>query len=129
MRCADVWPGVPPASTRKLYERKLQKLLDQGPPELVVTSPVVTEIDSNHNGNSDSDRYSDKEEGERRPQSLLGADCYEMTFLYHFKTVSTVVSESELMLLDCGCFPGCQRRRQLQSQCQSLSQCQWWRGR
>ncbi|XP_046879031.1 thymopoietin a isoform X2 [Hypomesus transpacificus] len=52
------------ASTRKLYERKLQKLLDQGPPELVVTSPVVTEIDSNHNGNSDSDRYSDKEEEE-----------------------------------------------------------------
>ncbi|XP_067110930.1 thymopoietin a [Osmerus mordax] len=50
------------ASTRKLYERKLQKLLDQGPPELVVTPPVVTEIDSNHNGNSDSDRYSDKEE-------------------------------------------------------------------
>lgn len=55
------------ASTRKLYERKLQKLLDQGPPE-VVAPPVVTEVDSNHNGNSDSDRYSDKEEETPAPE-------------------------------------------------------------
>ncbi|KAM6986224.1 thymopoietin a [Aplochiton taeniatus] len=50
------------ASTRKLYERKLQKLLDQGPPEAITLPVVVTEIDSNLNGNSDADRYSDKEE-------------------------------------------------------------------
>ncbi|XP_020346772.1 lamina-associated polypeptide 2 isoform X18 [Oncorhynchus kisutch] len=50
------------ASTRKLYERRLQKLLDQGPPETVALPVVITQVDSNHNGNSDSDRYSDKEE-------------------------------------------------------------------
>ncbi|KAJ8006498.1 hypothetical protein DPEC_G00107870 [Dallia pectoralis] len=50
------------ASTRKLYERKLQKLLDQGPPEAVAPPVVITKIDRNHNGNSDSDRYSDKED-------------------------------------------------------------------
>ncbi|XP_029616659.1 lamina-associated polypeptide 2 isoform X7 [Salmo trutta] len=49
-------------STRKLYERRLQKLLDQGPPETVALPVVITQVDSNHNGNSDSDRYSDKEE-------------------------------------------------------------------
>nr|XP_029522102.1 lamina-associated polypeptide 2, isoforms beta/gamma-like isoform X9 [Oncorhynchus nerka] len=48
------------ASTRKLYERRLQKLLDQGPPETVALPVVITQVDSN--GNSDSDRYSDKEE-------------------------------------------------------------------
>lgn len=55
------------ASTRKVYEKKLQKLLDQGPPEALlplVAPPGVTEIDSTHNGNSDSDRYSDREEEE-----------------------------------------------------------------
>ncbi|KAM9407453.1 lamina-associated polypeptide 2-like isoform 11-T11 [Salvelinus alpinus] len=50
------------ASTRKLYERRLQKLLDQGPPETVALPVVITQVDGNHNGNSDSDRYSDKEE-------------------------------------------------------------------
>ncbi|XP_019898427.2 thymopoietin a isoform X9 [Esox lucius] len=50
------------ASTRKLYERKLQKLLDMGPPEAVAPPVVITKVDSNHNGNSDSDRYSDKED-------------------------------------------------------------------
>ncbi|XP_055793939.1 lamina-associated polypeptide 2, isoforms beta/gamma-like isoform X3 [Salvelinus fontinalis] len=56
----DVGPIV--ASTRKLYERRLQKLLDQGPPETVALPVVITQVDGNHNGNSDSDRYSDKEE-------------------------------------------------------------------
>lgn len=54
------------ASTRKLYERRLQKLLDHGPPEAVALPVVITQVDSNHNGNSDSDRYSDKEEGKKR---------------------------------------------------------------
>ncbi|XP_041713415.2 thymopoietin a isoform X3 [Coregonus clupeaformis] len=50
------------ATTRKLYERRLQKLLDHGPPETVTLPMVITQVDSNHNGNSNSDRYSDKEE-------------------------------------------------------------------
>ncbi|XP_036375977.1 lamina-associated polypeptide 2-like isoform X2 [Megalops cyprinoides] len=51
------------ASTRSLYERKLQKLLEQGPPEVLPSAP--TKVDSNQNGNTDSDQYSDKEEEER----------------------------------------------------------------
>lgn len=55
----DAGPIV--ATTRKLYEKKLQKLLDDGPaqppPQL-----VVTEIQVNHNGNSEPDVYSDKED-------------------------------------------------------------------
>ncbi|KAL0962714.1 hypothetical protein UPYG_G00344370 [Umbra pygmaea] len=50
------------ASTRKLYEKRLQKLLDQGPPGAVAPPPAITQVDSNHNGNSDSDRFSDKED-------------------------------------------------------------------
>ncbi|XP_030636343.1 thymopoietin a [Chanos chanos] len=50
------------ASTRKVYEKKLQKLLDQGPPEEVVLLAESTKADSNQNGNTDSDQYSDKEE-------------------------------------------------------------------
>lgn len=56
-----------PASTRKLYEKKLQKLLDDGPaPPLEPKLPqlVLTNIQVNHNGKSDSDLYSDKEDGE-----------------------------------------------------------------
>lgn len=52
------------ASTRKLYEKKLQKLLDQPPPELDATAEVTTlpKVDSNQNGNTNSDQYSDKED-------------------------------------------------------------------
>lgn len=41
-----------PASTRKLYEKKLQKLLGDGPTQL----PQV-----NHNGNYESTVYSDED--------------------------------------------------------------------
>ncbi|CAJ1055722.1 thymopoietin a isoform X5 [Xyrichtys novacula] len=54
----DAGPIV--ATTRKLYEKKLQKLLDNGPAQ--VTQLVVTEIQVNHNGNSESEVYSDKED-------------------------------------------------------------------
>lgn len=54
----DAGPIV--ASTRKVYEKKLQKILDDGPAQ--VTQLVVTEIQVNHNGNSESDVYSDKED-------------------------------------------------------------------
>nr|XP_061809488.1 thymopoietin a [Nerophis lumbriciformis] len=56
----DAGPIV--ASTRKLYEKKLQKLLDGGPAHATITKIVVTEIEVNHNGNSESDLYSDKED-------------------------------------------------------------------
>lgn len=51
------------ASTRKLYERKLQKLLDEGPAQPPLPEVIVTETQVNHNGNSESDLYSDKEDG------------------------------------------------------------------
>ncbi|XP_061618190.1 thymopoietin a isoform X1 [Phyllopteryx taeniolatus] len=56
----DAGPIV--ASTRKLYEKKLMKLLDDGPAQATITKIVVTEIQVNHNGNSESDLYSDKED-------------------------------------------------------------------
>lgn len=56
----DVGPIV--ASTRKLYEKKLQKLLDDGPVPLPLPQLVLTDIQVNHNGNSESDLYSDKED-------------------------------------------------------------------
>ncbi|XP_060759472.1 thymopoietin a isoform X3 [Neoarius graeffei] len=48
------------ASTRKVYEKKLQRLLDQGPPQTTVIEPVPTH--NSRNGSADSDQYSDKEE-------------------------------------------------------------------
>ncbi|XP_044041918.1 thymopoietin a isoform X6 [Siniperca chuatsi] len=56
----DAGPIV--ASTRKLYEKKLQKLLDDGPAQPPLPQLVLTEIQVKHNGNSDSDLYSDKED-------------------------------------------------------------------
>ena len=52
------------ASTRKVYEKKLQKVLDQ-PPSEPPSAPEATELtaDSNQNGNTNSDQYSDKEDG------------------------------------------------------------------
>ncbi|XP_062851754.1 thymopoietin a isoform X1 [Trichomycterus rosablanca] len=50
-------PGPIVASTRKLYEKKLQRLLDQGSPETVVLVTETVETRS-----ADSDQYSDKEE-------------------------------------------------------------------
>ncbi|XP_061769157.1 thymopoietin a isoform X3 [Nerophis ophidion] len=50
------------ASTRQLYEKKLQKLLDGGSAQEAITKTVVTEIKITHNGNSESELYSDKED-------------------------------------------------------------------
>ncbi|XP_058630079.1 thymopoietin a isoform X1 [Onychostoma macrolepis] len=50
------------ASTRKVYEKRLQKLLDQGPPETVASPSETSQTDGSQNGNTDSDQYSDKEE-------------------------------------------------------------------
>ncbi|XP_067330515.1 thymopoietin a isoform X4 [Channa argus] len=56
----DVGPIV--ASSRKLYERKLQKLLDDGPARPPLPQLVLTEIQGNHNINCESELYSDKED-------------------------------------------------------------------
>lgn len=54
------------ATTRKLYEKKLQKLLDQPPaePEAPTDVTALPKADSNQNGNTNSDQYSDKEDEE-----------------------------------------------------------------
>lgn len=60
------------ASTRKVYEKKLQQVLDQPPvetslpePETTIPEAVTIKADGNQNGNTHSaeDQYSDKEEG------------------------------------------------------------------
>lgn len=57
---------LPSASTRKVYEKKLQKLLEQPPaePEAPTDVTALPKADSNQNGNTNSDQYSDKEDGE-----------------------------------------------------------------
>ncbi|XP_066525720.1 thymopoietin b isoform X2 [Hoplias malabaricus] len=64
-------PGPILSSTRKLYERRLQKLVDQPPsettspePETAVPETVTLKADGNQNGNTHTveDQYSDKED-------------------------------------------------------------------
>lgn len=57
------------ASTRKLYEKKLQTLIGQPAAEPETPTDVTTlpKADSNQNGNTNSDQYSDKEDGEPWP--------------------------------------------------------------
>nr|XP_020477128.1 lamina-associated polypeptide 2-like [Monopterus albus] len=54
------------ASTRKLYEKKLQKLLDElhTEPEAPANVTALPKAESNQNGNTNSDQYSDKEDEE-----------------------------------------------------------------
>ncbi|NXY02280.1 LAP2B protein, partial [Pteruthius melanotis] len=57
-------PGPIVATTRKLYEKKLLKLMEQGP-ELKAPMPlpeISNTENTRQNGNSDSDQYSDNEE-------------------------------------------------------------------
>uniref|UniRef100_A0A087X8B1 Thymopoietin b n=1 Tax=Poecilia formosa TaxID=48698 RepID=A0A087X8B1_POEFO len=63
----DTGPIV--ASTRKVYEKKLQKLLDEHAAEPAAPTDVTTlpKADSNQNGNTNSDHYSDKEDEEIVP--------------------------------------------------------------
>ncbi|NXY29832.1 LAP2B protein, partial [Pomatorhinus ruficollis] len=57
-------PGPIVATTRKLYEKKLLKLMEQGPDlKAPVPLPAVsTTENTRQNGNNDSDQYSDNEE-------------------------------------------------------------------
>ncbi|XP_072242265.1 thymopoietin b [Leuresthes tenuis] len=63
-RGVDTGPIV--ASTRKVYEKKLQKLLVEPAAEPEAPTDVTTlpKADSNQNGNTNSDQYSDKEDEE-----------------------------------------------------------------
>ncbi|NWV29227.1 LAP2B protein, partial [Origma solitaria] len=57
-------PGPIVATTRKLYEKKLLKLMEQGP-ELkapLPLPPISTAENTKQNGNNDSDQYSDNED-------------------------------------------------------------------
>ncbi|XP_016110911.1 lamina-associated polypeptide 2, isoforms beta/delta/epsilon/gamma-like isoform X1 [Sinocyclocheilus grahami] len=68
------------ASTRKLYEKKLQQLLEQPPvetslpePETTIPEAVTIKADGNQNGNTHSaeeDQYSDKEEVDPVPEPV-----------------------------------------------------------
>ncbi|XP_072208025.1 thymopoietin isoform X8 [Excalfactoria chinensis] len=58
-------PGPIVATTRKLYEKKLLKLMEQGPElKTPIPLPVISSTTENtrQNGNNDSDQYSDNEE-------------------------------------------------------------------
>ncbi|NXQ33325.1 LAP2B protein, partial [Alaudala cheleensis] len=57
-------PGPIVATTRKLYEKKLLKLMEQNPdPKAPVPLPAIsTTENTRQNGNNDSDQYSDNEE-------------------------------------------------------------------
>ncbi|XP_041569420.1 thymopoietin isoform X4 [Taeniopygia guttata] len=57
-------PGPIVATTRKLYEKKLLKLMEQGPDlKAPVALPAIsTTENTRQNGNNDSDQYSDNEE-------------------------------------------------------------------
>ncbi|KAM9578468.1 thymopoietin isoform 2-T2 [Guaruba guarouba] len=58
-------PGPIVATTRKLYEKKLLKLMEQGPePKTPVPLPAISSATENtrQNGSNDSDQYSDSEE-------------------------------------------------------------------
>lgn len=94
-----------PASTRKLYEKKLQKLLDQPPAEPEAPTDVTTlpKADSNQNGNTNSDQYSDKEDGEiwtHITNEVSQDSPRQITWIYHYilkhvffsphKTIQTV---------------------------------------
>lgn len=70
-----------PASTRKLYEKKLQKLLDDGPAQPPLPQLVFTEIQVNHNGNSESDLYSDKEDGKNSFTPFIGIICARLHYI------------------------------------------------
>ncbi|XP_077425182.1 thymopoietin b [Vanacampus margaritifer] len=58
------------ASSRKLYEKKLQKLLEEPaadadvPADVTADVTVLPKADANQNGNTNSDQYSDKEDEE-----------------------------------------------------------------
>ncbi|NWU66959.1 LAP2B protein, partial [Pterocles burchelli] len=66
-------PGPIVATTRKLYEKKLLKLMEQGPElQAPVPLPAIPSAPENtrENGNNDSDQYSDNEEDPKTELTL-----------------------------------------------------------
>nr|XP_057921948.1 thymopoietin a isoform X1 [Doryrhamphus excisus] len=91
------------ASTRQLYEKKLQKLLDDGPAQATITKIVVTEIQVNHNGNSESELYSDKEDDVMAEPEPEPVPVVERTVRSRGKTpVTTRTRSSQHKTEDCG---------------------------
>lgn len=74
------------ASTRKVYEKKLQKLLDQPPaepepePEVPTDLTALPKADTNQNGNTNSDQYSDKEDGELRTHTARDLNTFHSVY-------------------------------------------------
>lgn len=68
-----------------MYEKKLQKLLDEPAAEQDAPTDVTTlpKVDSNQNGNTNSDQYSDKEDGEFWSH-LTTACCRTMVLEGHY---------------------------------------------
>lgn len=50
-------------------------MLDDGPVQPPLPELVLTEIEVNHNGNSESDLYSDKEDGENSVTPFILIIC------------------------------------------------------
>jgi len=71
-----------------LYERKLQKVLDEPPsdtPSAPEAAPDIAALaDSNQNGNTNSDQYSDKEDG-KSPHNALRTTLYIASVVAVFK--------------------------------------------
>uniref|UniRef100_A0A8B9TW67 Thymopoietin n=1 Tax=Anas zonorhyncha TaxID=75864 RepID=A0A8B9TW67_9AVES len=67
-------PGPIVATTRKLYEKKLLKLIEQGPDlKSSMPLPMISSTTENtrQNGSNDSDQYSDNEEGKTEVELAL----------------------------------------------------------
>ncbi|KAG7230984.1 hypothetical protein INR49_025013 [Caranx melampygus] len=84
------------ATTRKLYEKKLQKLLDQPPaePEAPTDVTALPKADSNQNGNTNSDQYSDKEDEEMAAPELEPVPVVEKPVRSRGKAPVTVRTSS-----------------------------------
>ncbi|XP_077567028.1 lamina-associated polypeptide 2, isoforms beta/gamma-like [Stigmatopora nigra] len=84
------------ASTRKLYEKRLQKLLEELVVEAEVPADVTTlpKADTNQNGNTNSDQYSDKEDEEIASTETEAVPIVENPVRSRGKTPVTVRSSS-----------------------------------
>ena len=59
-----MWPAVP-ASTRRVYEKKLQRLQEESDSPVTPELPlIVMETEVHHNGHADVNQFSDQEDGE-----------------------------------------------------------------
>lgn len=74
------------ATTRKLYEKKLLKLKEQGQePSSFIPAPIVSSSAENNkqNGNNDSDQYSDNEEGRNKSKEIWIADKEDVKIIVY----------------------------------------------